>query len=246
MVKIITIFAKIIAGIIIAISFSSCRTNIDWGSGTKGNGNITTENRNITEDFTGIDVSSSIEVILEQSENKSVVVEADSNLQELISTKVNNGVLVIKPNDSYNTNNSIIVRVKMPKIDALEASSSSKITSENTIKSEDISINTSSAGEINVKVESDNIICKSSSGSEILIEGKALNLKTKASSGSRIEAYKMLVNEVDADASSGSTIGVHPIVDLKAEASSGANISYDISPKTISKSTSSGGSIDTK
>jgi hypothetical protein len=93
MVKLITMFAKFIAAIIIAISFSSCRTNVDWGNGTKGNGNITTETRNITADFTKIDVSSAIEVIIEQSENKSVTVEAESNLQELISTKVNNGVL---------------------------------------------------------------------------------------------------------------------------------------------------------
>jgi Putative auto-transporter adhesin, head GIN domain len=243
MLKIITIFTKIIIAVLLSISFYSCKTNCDWGNGTKGNGNLTTETRKIDTDFSSIEVSAAIEVILEQSDNKSVTVEAESNLQSLIETKVSNGVLQISPSDSYNATKSVLVRVKMPIIDALQASSSAKISSINTIKSASLNLSASSAAEIDLNTESDEIRSKSSSGSNITLQGKALKITTTASSGSQIKAKQLLVNEVIADASSGSDIKVHPLVKLDAHASSGASIRYDSEPKTVDKSESSGGSV---
>lgn len=54
---------------------------------------------------------------------------------------------------------------------------------------------------------------------------------------------KLLANEVHAEASSGASVNVHPIVSLKAEANSGASINYDSTPKNIEKTSNSGGSI---
>jgi hypothetical protein len=44
-----------------------------------------------------------------------------------------------------------------------------------------------------------------------------------------------LLTEVNAVASSGATISVHPIVSLKAKASSGSNVDYNTTPKSIEK-----------
>lgn len=134
------------------------------------------------------------------------------------------------------------VTVKMPVIDKLEASSASSVQSKNVIQGQDISLEASSASTININVESDNITCDSGSGSTINIEGKALKIKTSASS-STIDAKKLLANEVHAEASSGASVNVHPIVSLKAEANSGASINYDSTPKNIEKTSNSGGSI---
>jgi hypothetical protein len=70
-----------------------------------------------------------------------------------------------------------------------------------------------------------------------------LKMKANASSGSEIDAKNLLANEVNAEASSGATISVHPIVSLDAEASSGGSINYNKVPKSIRKETNSGGSI---
>jgi hypothetical protein len=244
MIKIITLFTKFIIAILISLSFSSCKTDINWGQGTKGNGNVITETRKIEQDFTSIDASAAIEVVVEQSNNKSVSVEAESNLQSFIETKVSNVVLKISPSDNYNATKTVIVYVKMPIIDTLEASSSAKIKSTNTLKSESLTISASSAAEIDISTESDEIKCKSSSGSEITIAGKALNITTIASSGSLINADQMLVNEIIAESSSGSEISVHPLVSLSAHASSESNISYDSDPKTVEKTESSGASVN--
>ena len=93
---------KFIVAATIALLLNSCNIKTDFGNGEKGNGKITTEVRNIKESFVSIDVSTGIEVILEQSADKFVSVEAESNLQKLIDTKVANGVLIIEPNESIN------------------------------------------------------------------------------------------------------------------------------------------------
>ncbi len=237
---------KFIIAFTIALLLNSCNIKTDFGNGEKGNGKITTEVRNIKEDFSSIDVSTGIQVILEQSTDKFVSVEAESNLQKLIDTKVENGVLIIEPNESINATETIKVTIRMPKIDGLQSSSGSAIKGIGTFIGDAISIDTSSAAEVNVNLKYDNITLDASSGSSINAKGIALKLESSASSGSEIEAEELLVNDVDADVSSGGNIKIHPIVNLNGTTSSGGNIIYDIEPKSITKDESSGGNIGRK
>lgn len=243
MLKVITLITKFILVALTALLFASCNHSINLNA-IEGSGNVTTERRNVEGNFKSIEVNNAIEVVIEQSDKTEIVVEADDNLQKHITTKVENGTLIIScDKNSFSNMKYKKVRVKMPVIDELEATSGSTITSKNILKGENIRLNTSSAATIDISIESDNITCDSSSGSNITINGKALQIKTTASSGSEINADALLANEVSADVSSGASISVHPIVSLNAQASSGGNITYDIQPKSIQKNTSSGGSI---
>ncbi|RKS90423.1 putative autotransporter adhesin-like protein [Flavobacterium limicola] len=243
MLKIITLITKFILVALTALLFASCNHSINLNS-IEGSGNITTEKRTVEGNFKSIEVNNSIDLVIEQSDKMEIVVEADDNLQKHITTKVENGTLVISfDKNSFSNAGSKKVTVKMPVIDELEATSSATITSKNTLKGENIRLNTSSGATIDISIESDTITCDSSSGSSITINGKALKMETTASSGSEINATKLLANEITADVSSGASINVHPIVSLLAEASSGGEISYDIQPKSIQKKTSSGGTI---
>ena len=236
--------AKIIVLSFIAILFGSCNFNMNFGDGIKGNGKITSEIRNISENFENINVSQGIEVILTQSDDKLVSVETDENIQKLIVTKVENGVLIVKADEDYNTSKSPRVTIKMPVISGLKASSAAEISSTNVLKSNSAEIDASSGSEINIDIEAENISLETSSGSEITANGKAINLQVHASSGSNINAQELLANEIIAKASSGSDINVFPILSLNAKASSGADISYHKNPKSIKKEESSGGSVN--
>jgi hypothetical protein len=244
MLKIITIITKFILVTLAAVLFGSCNYAVNSKSIT-GSGHVTTENRIITQDFKSVEVSNAINLVIEQADKKEIIVEADDNLQNYITTKVENGVLIVACDyNSFIDIHSKKVIVRMPILEELRASSASSITSINTLKAENISLRSSSAANINVKIKADNITSKSSSGSTISMEGLALSLETIASSGSTINANELLANEVSAKSSSGSSIHVHPIVSLKAKASSGSSIEYNNMPQSIEKKSSSGGSID--
>ncbi len=241
MVKFIVFCTKIVIATIMALLFSSCHVN--FGGGIDGNGDVTTQKRDVNGNFTKIEADRGLNVEVQQSNSFSVEVEADENLQEHITTTVENGTLVITSDEDIDECESKTIRVKMPTITSLETSSGASITGQNTLLGNNLNVKTSSGSEIDVEVEIDAVDCESTSGSSITIKGKALTLTTSSSSGSEIEARDLMVNDVTSESTSGSSTEVHPIEILKAKASSGGAIDYNHTPKTITKEESSGGSI---
>ncbi|HEX8577647.1 MAG TPA: head GIN domain-containing protein [Flavobacterium sp.] len=242
MIKLSIHLAKLFTVLGTVLLLTSCKYDINLG-GIEGSGNSITETRPITESFDKIAVSQGIQVLVEQSDNKSVRVATDDNLQEHIITKVENGVLIIEADTGYDATESPVVTVKMPVISGLKSSSGASIKSTNTLITTSINVKSSSGSEIEIAVEADAISLETSSGSNIVARGKALKLETSSSSGSEINAEKLLANDVIAQATSGSNTDVSPILSLDGKASSGSSIDYHKTPKNIKKEESSGGSV---
>lgn len=256
MLKIIALITKFILMALTALLFGSC-IKYETSETINGSGNLTKEIRNIGEDFKKIEVHNNIDVTVEQSDEIEVIVETDAVFQKEITTEVKDGTLVIGCKQSKssfsifgykcNYTKNIPVKkviVRLPKIEVLEANSAATIENIGVLKSENISLSTSSAAKMDVNIESDIINAKSSSGSSLKIKGLALQFEISASSGSTIDAEELLANEIFAESSSGASVSVHPIVSLKADASSGSSIHYNSAPKTIEKKSHSGGSIN--
>lgn len=211
--------------------------------GKKGSGNVVEQTRNITEDFKFVEVSTGINVLVEQSDTPSVVVKADDNLQENIVTKVENGVLYIKSTESFSTSVTPKITVKMPVVSGLSTTSGSSLKSVNALITEDIAVKSSSGSEIDVMVEANHITVETTSGSTVEVSGKALKLETSSSSGSSLDASNLVANDVVSQSTSGSSTTVNPVLSLDGKASSGSSIVYKKAPKTLTKEQSSGGGV---
>lgn len=246
MTKLIIYITKFILIAITLFLMSSCKTSWDIGDGRTGNGNITTQKRAAVETFSKIKVQQGIVAEVSQTDTQNIEVKTDDNIQELIETRIDGGVLYISAKESYNTSMSPRVLVSIKTITALTASSGSEIKSNGTLSSTNLDVKSSSGSAINIDVEADNITLDSSSGSTINANGKALKLETSSSSGSTIDARKLLANDVQSQASSGSSTDVSPIVSFDGKASSGASVQYHKTPKTIKADESSGGSVSGK
>jgi putative autotransporter adhesin-like protein len=241
MLKIIISFTKLVLALVVTVLIAtSCDLNVKT---IVGSGNVTTETRNVGS-FTGVDASKGLDIVIEQADVASVTVEADDNLQKHISTTVENGILKITSEyNSYTDVASKKVTVKMPVISRIETSSGVSLTSKNTLKSDDLQLHISSGSEMAISVEADKVTSETSSGSSLNLNGKALSYESSASSGSETDAGKLLANDVIAQASSGSSITVHPILSFDGKASSGSSVGYNNEPKTLKKKESSGGSV---
>ena len=247
MIRIIIYLMKLIVVLFCALFFSSCgftmRTDGVFDNGISGSGNTKTESRTVTAPFEKIDVHQGITVIVEQSDSTAITVEADDNIISHITTKIENGTLIVETDESFNSNNNPKVRVKMPVISGLHASSGSSIKSLNTLITEDIKTTSSSGSSVEISVEADNIVAETSSGSSMQVSGKALKLSADSSSGSTLDAGYLSANDVTAKSSSGSSTDVNPILSLNAKASSGSSVNYKKTPKSLTKEESSGGSV---
>lgn len=231
--------SKLSLSLFAAALFASCNVGI---KSISGSGNIIKENRNLSG-FTEIRAEKGLNVKVSQGEGFEVTVEADDNVAPHIITKVENGTLVITSEYNNYTDVTKNVTVTMPVIKAIEVSSGASLKSESVLRSDGVTVKSSSGASVGLTIESDKIVAESSSGSNISLLGKALTLDTSSSSGSEISAENLIANDVTAQSSSGSSITVHPAVSLNAHASSGSSISYKGKPANITIDESSGGGV---
>ncbi|PCJ19391.1 MAG: hypothetical protein COA96_16300 [SAR86 cluster bacterium] len=78
-----TTIIKIIVGFIISLTIMSCQFSSNFGfAGIKGNGNVKTIERNISDDFTEIKVSRGLDVYITQSDAVSLKVQAEQKTNQ--------------------------------------------------------------------------------------------------------------------------------------------------------------------
>ena len=232
---------QFLAILFIAAIFTSCGSNMF--NGVVGNRNIVTIERTIKADFTGIKVSTGIDLFIRQGSTNAITVEADENLHELIITEVKEGILKIYTDKNIWKSKARKVYVTIENLTLLKASSGSNVKSESVINTNEIYIDASSGASIDVEVVAKSAVTEASSGSDVKIKGTTINHTARASSGSSINAYKLKSTNANASASSGASINIYASKNMDAKASSGGAIDYTGNPARINKEASSGGSI---
>jgi len=226
---------------LITVVCTSCV--VEAFNGIKGDRNVVTENRKITADFTAIRTSTGLDVNITQENQNAVTVEADKNLQNLIVTEVENGVLKIYSEKNIWSAKSKKVHVSLKTLNLLKATSGSEVRSVKEIQSDEISIGASSGASVRMAVIANSVATNTSSGATIRVSGNTDNHAAKASSGSSIKAYDLMSKNVIVKVSSGANIDIHASEKIEARASSGGDIDYKGAPKKVMRKSSSGGSI---
>ena len=246
MVKLILQITKVVATILAALLLQSC-FNGNWvGDSINGDGNVVAIERTIDEKFNRISAQTGLEVYITQGNAVKVLVEADENLQEHIFTQVKDGVLEIYTDASINICDSKKVFVKVVDLESLKSSSGAEVKSNSPLKFEKLELSSSSGSSIELDLNANNVSCESSSGSSITLNGKTNQLSSDASSGSAIHLDDFVAKNVRANSSSGSSITVNAVNELKADASSGSSIEFISKPNSLIVDESSGGSVSQK
>ncbi|WP_340198945.1 head GIN domain-containing protein [Ascidiimonas sp. W6] len=238
-----TTLSKIIITILVSIFLTSCQWDINFGEGKKGNGNVVSETRDITEDFNVINAAEGLDVYITQGKDFSIEVEADNNIIEYINTDISGGTLHIDTEERIGRAKSKKVYVTLPEIIEISASSGSDVYGQGVIESSKLALSSSSGADIRLEVNTENLICDASSGADIDISGRTINLRANASSGADIDGRELTAENCNADASSGADISINATKELTASASSGGDVRYSGNPEIVNKSKSSAGSV---
>jgi hypothetical protein len=225
-----------------AFVLSSCNLNINTGE--DGNGNVVTQERNVAEDFTEVKGSSGLDVYLTQGDENKIMVEADENLHQYIETEIENGRLNITTSENIGNSKAKKVYVTYKELISIEASSGADVTGNSAIKSETLSLKTSSGADLKVEVFTKDLTAKTSSGSGLAVSGKASSLTADASSGSELDAKELLVINCKAEASSGAGVTVNVKEKLETQVSSGGDIKYYGNPLSVNSNKSHSGSVN--
>ena len=228
----------------ISLFFLTSSCFFDGFTGIKGNEDVQTQNRTITSNFNAIKVQQGITVYLTQGDETSLKVEADDNIIDLLKTEVKNNELKIYFEKNVYRAKARNVYLTTANISKINSSSGSEVKSENTIKTDDLTLDSSSGSSIQLTVNSNSIDCGTSSGASMHLKGTTSNFIASSSSGSSINAKKLEAENVTAKTSSGASMDIYVNGKLNAHASSGGSIDYYGKPTEINKDTSSGGSVN--
>lgn len=125
---------------------------------TTGSGNVVAENRTVGS-FDSIELATEASLTFTQDTAGPLNIKAEDNLINNIETSVENGVLKIydKNTACLRTTKPIRITVSSDEIRKLSVLGSGKITSTNTIKSDDLELSVIGSGEIDVATESKKI-----------------------------------------------------------------------------------------
>ncbi len=241
-----TTLIKFIVATVLSLTLFSCNFDMNLNSGVRGNGEVVIEDRTINESFSAIKATEGLDVYLTQSDNESISVEADGNLQELILTEVEDGVLKIHTKENIGRATSKKVHISFKDISSITSTSGSDVHSTNTINAERLDLKSTSGSDMKLDVNTSVLNCKSTSGSDLRISGKTIKLVAEATSGSDIKAADLMAESSEVKATSGADITVNTSKELTARATSGGDVEYYGNPEKVDKSDSSSGSVKQK
>lgn len=163
-------------------------------SQTKGNGNVVTEERN-TGDFTGIKLTCSADLYISQG-STSVSVKTDENLQDLIETTVENGVLVIGVKGrGFRSAKVLEVYVSLPTLNKLKNSGSGDIKVKGVFKTNDLYIGISGSGDLDADLDVTNLELKVNGSGDTELTGVRGDFKVSISGSGDLEAEGLKLEE---------------------------------------------------
>ena len=214
-----------------------------WDQGISGNGKVVEEIRDL-DGFTGVKVSSGIDVYLSQGSSFEVKVEADENLHEVILTELEGKMLVVKT-ERVNIRKAKAkrVHVTLPELTALKISSAGDLEGQTPFNCEDLRISISSAGDLSLELKAKRIDLDISSSGDASISGTADEFNVDLSSAGDLSAFDLIAGKVDVDVSSAGDARVHATDEISMNASSAGNIYYRGDARVVHSQSSSAGNI---
>jgi len=235
---------KQIAVIIICLGITACADG-QFRKTVHGNGKVVSKERT-PEKASGVRASSGIDIYLTQGNKPRLVVEADENLHEYIITEVSNGVLNVYTDANIRDAEMKKVYVTLEEINTISASSAGDVFGETPVKTDDLRISASSAGDIKIEVYAESIDANISSSGDVTLSGEADVLEADLSSAGDLNAYDLKVREADVSVSSAGGADIFVTDKLIARASSAGDINYKGDPKNVDAHSSSAGGIHRK
>jgi len=220
-----------------AILLTSCNV-----IGEKGNGNVVKQERKVS-DFNAIEVSGTFDVFLSLGSAQSVIVEADENLQPLISTEVHGGTLKIENIKPIHDSKSLKVFITVTDLKKIELSGAVDLQSQNKLTLTELSVEISGATDANLEIAVQKLEVSSSGGSKLKFSGMANKVDMDVSGAVDIHAFDLLAETASLSISGAGVAEINVSKELHAEISGAASVRYKGNPQKVDSNVSGAGSI---
>jgi hypothetical protein len=230
---------------LLAISLLGTSCADIFGRRVRGNGNIKSEERSVSS-FKNVEVSGAIDLYVRQGESAPVKIETDENLMQYIVLTQEGNKIVIHSKEGVNLHPStkIKVYVTAPLYNEIEVSGASNIIGQNKISNaEDIKMEVSGAGDINMELNAPAVSAAVSGAGTVNLRGETKKFDLELSGASKAHCYELLSENTKVDITGAGDADVYASSKLDAEVSGAGNVSYKGGAATVNQQVSGAGSV---
>jgi hypothetical protein len=179
--------------------------------------------------FSGISVSSAINIYISQGDEDGVVVSASElKYRDRIKTEVKEGILSISYNNEgmhwASGNKKLKAYISFKNISKLTASGACDVFVNGVLKAPKLELRLSGASDMKGAVDIEDLDASISGASDMTISGKVGSLHIDANGASDLKNYDLVVQHCDAEASGASDIRITVEKELNARASGASDI----------------------
>ncbi|MGB5941974.1 MAG: head GIN domain-containing protein [Leeuwenhoekiella sp.] len=224
----------------------SCQAQ--WGKTVKGNGDMTTETREVN-DYESIHVAGSLNVVLTEGTEGTISVRADENLQEYIIVETKGNSLSIKVEDGYNlkssSGNKLLITVPVEAIEAVNLAGSGDVVGKFLIRADSFSTAAAGSGDIKLELEAQKIKSSVAGSGNLTLSGSCRDFKVSVAGSGNIDARSLVVSgEIKGSVAGSGDIELNcDNCTLKASISGSGDITYSGNAAGTSTSVVGSGSL---
>lgn len=234
----------ILAALLLTISTA----NAQWWKNEriKGNGEMVTQNRKVSN-YDKVTLVGSMDVELISGKEGALKIEAESNLQEYITTEVSNGVLKISVEKgvslSPSGNRGIKVIVPFEEIEGVSITGSGDIINSDQIKARSFETRLTGSGNLKLNLNVRDLNSAITGSGNTQLKGTAENFSCTVTGSGDFEAFDLRTTNAEVSISGSGDVDVTATESLKARVSGSGDIQYNGNPKKQDFKTSGSGSI---
>ncbi|MCP5100461.1 MAG: DUF2807 domain-containing protein [Chloroflexi bacterium] len=209
-----------------------------------GSGDVISEEREVSE-FEGVSLSGMGELTIIQANHHSVLIEADDNLMQYITTEVRDDILHIGIENGVTIRNSESLKyvVTTPDINQLDISGSGTVLSES-IDADNLELDVSGSGEITIDdLSVDALDVKISGAGDITVQGEAEHQIVTISGSGNYDSPDLASEDIEIDVNGSGKAIVWAKESLSVDISGSGNVAYHGRPR-IEQSISGSGEIE--
>lgn len=223
--------------VMICLAVFSCTSSVQLSGQTA---KIT---RNVPA-FKSVSLSISADVLISQGSQQKVEIEADKNVIDIIETDVRGDDLVIKTEDFFWHNiGKVMIYITVPELDGLQVSGSGDIVAQTPIVTEEIQLNISGSGSIQIEeLESQDVNATITGSGDIRLAGNitASNLKTVITGSGDFRAENFAVRNAKVNITGSGTARIYVTNELETNITGSGDVHYLGNPLIDANSTGSG------
>ncbi len=226
----------------LSVIFTSCNKDEDV---TPSN-NVTTVTKTISG-YSGVDVSDPFMVYVTFSDTEEKIqIEANANLQQYITCKKQNDLLMISIDDDVDIsggNTVLKVYITTKQLDSFYGTGASSIQLENELTGNNLLVELTGASTFTGTINIDQLDSDLTGGSNLNLVGNSGSFDIEATGASNMTSYDFVTNNFKADLEGACNVNLTVQQELDVKASGGSNVYYKGNGVIVDQNLSGGSQI---